>query len=191
MPRPIEFELKPVLTAAMSEFRQHGFAGTSIKALERATGLSSGSLYNSFGDKDAVFVQALRHYNEVVVAGRIADHLTGKPPLAGLRGYFLSLLTEPDGGSSGCLLTNSAIEFGLGDLIIKAEISAGLQMQEQAFLSAIAALMPEATDAAARALKLLALYQGVLVLIRFGHPKPQLRAMINTELNMMTGESND
>ena len=191
MPRPIEFEVKPVLTAAMSEFRQHGFAGTSIKALERATGLSSGSLYNSFGDKDAVFVQALRHYNEVVVARRIADHLTGKPSLAGLRGYFLSLLDEPDGGSSGCLLTNSAIEFGLGNPIIKAELSAGFQMQEQAFLTALTALLPEATDAAPRALKLLALYQGVLVLIRFGHPKPQLRAMINTELNTMTGEKND
>ena len=32
--------------------------------------------------------------------------------IEGLRRLFLSLLREPDGGSSGCLITNSAVEFG-------------------------------------------------------------------------------
>jgi|CXWL01.1.fsa_nt_gi AcrR family transcriptional regulator len=191
MPRSIEFEIKPALDAAVEAFRHQGFGGTSIKALERATGLSSGSLYNSFGDKDAIFAKSLSHYNEVVVEARIAEHLTGKPPAKGLRNFFLSLLEEPGGGSSGCLLTNSAIEFGPGESVAKNGVRTGFKLQEEAFFAAINQIDPQAIDASQKALKLLALYQGVLVLIRFGHPKPELHTMIINEIKTLTGKDND
>ena len=59
MPRTIEFDHDQALRSAMREFRKNGFAATSIKSLEHATGLSSGSLYNSYGDKNAIFAKAL------------------------------------------------------------------------------------------------------------------------------------
>ncbi|WP_374200826.1 transposase domain-containing protein [Inquilinus sp. Marseille-Q2685] len=36
-------------------FRREGFGGVSIKALEAATGLTSGSIYNAYGDKDGLY----------------------------------------------------------------------------------------------------------------------------------------
>ena len=191
MPRSAEFDTDSVLCAAMEKFRHNGFAGTSIKALEQATGLSSGSLYNSFGDKDAIFTRALAHYIDVVAVGRISQHLDDKPPLEGLLSYFLSLLEEPGGGSSGCLLTNSAVEFGSGDTVARPGVQAGLRLQEAALHDAVRRLLPTATDTAERAQKLLALYQGVLVLVRFGHPKEALRAMILNELNQLGDNCND
>jgi len=190
MPRAIEFEIETALGAAMTEFRHRGFGGTSIKALERATGLSSGSLYNSFGDKEAIFVKALSHYNRVVVAQRIDDYLTGMPPGVGLRSFFLSLLDEPNNAVSGCLLTNSAVEFGESDSIASEGVRTGFQLQERALASTVRRLFPGAPDADKKALKLLALCQGVLVLVRFGHSKPQLEAMITNELDLMIGENN-
>ncbi len=191
MARTIEFDTEQVLMAAMTAFRHHGFANTSIKALERATGLSSGSLYNSFGDKDAIFARALAHYNEAVVAQRIAANLTGRPAKTGLRDLFLSLLEEPDGGSSGCLLTNSAIEFGTEDSAANSLVSSGFAQQQAAFRTAVAELLPHTSAAPQHALKLLALYQGILVLVRSGHSKIQLRAMIINELETLAGAEND
>ncbi len=191
MPRSIEFQIEPVLVAAMEQFRHSGYGGTSIKALERATGLSSGSLYNSFGDKDVIFQKALTHYNQMVVAGRIEKHLTGRPPVEGLRSLFLSLLDEPDGGSSGCLLTNSAVEFGSDDSIAKNSVQAGFEMQEKAFLKAIEQLHPSVPDIEQNALRFLTLYQGILVLFRSGYPTLKLRNMINYEFDKLEGEKND
>jgi hypothetical protein len=41
-----------------------------------------------------------------------ALHAPTPAGLAGLRALFASLLHEPDGGSLGCSITNSAVEFG-------------------------------------------------------------------------------
>jgi len=184
MPRTIEFDSDTVLSAAMHEFRRHGYAGASIKSLERATGLSSGSLYNSFGDKDELFVKALAHYNNTVVRKRIKEHLEGKPPADGIRSLFLSLLREPD----GCLLTNSAVEFGAGESVARAGVQEGLSLLENAFRAALDRLEP---NSAHMPVKLLALYQGILVLIRFGRPKRQIGELINSEINLILGEASD
>ena len=170
----------------MEAFRREGYGGTSIKDLERETGLSSGSLYNSFGDKNAIFRKALVHYNQIVVTERMDEHLALQSPVDGLHSLFVSLLDEPDGGSSGCLLTNSAIEFGAGGSAVKDDVEAGFQIEEAAFAVAIERL-PSAVDAPIQALKLLALYQGILVLVRFGYPKAKLRDMINREFDTLEG----
>lgn len=177
-----------MLKAAIAAFRRDGYGGTSIKSLERETGLSSGSLYNSFGDKDAIFRQAFSHYNQIVVAARMDKYLAGVLPVEELRSLFLSLLDEPDGGSIGCLLTNSAIEFGTGDSAVKADVQSGFQIEETAFLNSVARL-PAAS--AAQAIKLLALYQGILVLVRSGYSKAKLHDMINHEFNNFGGDEND
>jgi TetR/AcrR family transcriptional regulator, transcriptional repressor for nem operon len=48
MGRKRSFDETKVLESAMHAFRRHGYAGISIKQLEEATGLSSGSLYNAY-----------------------------------------------------------------------------------------------------------------------------------------------
>jgi len=83
-----------------------------MRDLETATGLSAGSIYNSFGDKAGLFDAAFEHYNEAVLQARLDSFAEPKSGLRGLRELFLSLLREPDGGTLGCLITNSAVEFG-------------------------------------------------------------------------------
>jgi TetR/AcrR family transcriptional regulator, transcriptional repressor for nem operon len=46
MSRPKTYDEEKLLRAAMQTFRERGYGGTSIKDLEQATGLRSGSLYH-------------------------------------------------------------------------------------------------------------------------------------------------
>ncbi|MBU3033995.1 TetR/AcrR family transcriptional regulator [Tritonibacter mobilis] len=190
MARALEFDQDQALTSAMAVFRRLGYAGVSIKALEAETGLSSGSIYNSFGSKEALFARAVVHYNQIVVRQRLLTHLQGKPAFAGLASLFESLLDEPGGKAFGCLLTNSAIEFAGQETEASAALRAGFDLLQTGFTEALLTL-PQMTqpDAERGALRLLAFYQGLLVLIRNGHDKEALRATIPPELKAITGEN--
>jgi len=62
MARPRKFDEHDVLTAARQRFNETGYHGTSVEDLSRATGLSKGSLYGAFGDKEALFQQVFDDY---------------------------------------------------------------------------------------------------------------------------------
>lgn len=191
MARHLEFDENEVLTSAMRAFRKDGYQRSSIKTLEQATGLSSGSLYNSFGGKDAIFQRAFAHYNETVVKRRIDTYLVGRPAKEGLTALFVSLLDEPGGGSVGCLLTNSAVEFAGGPCPAEADLKHGFALLRGAFEESLVSLpAANAERAASDALRLLVFYQGLLVMIRGGADKADLRKVIAHEIENIIGDIN-
>ena len=50
------------MVAARRQFMETGYHGTSVDDLSRATGLSKGSLYGAFGDKEALFQRIFEDY---------------------------------------------------------------------------------------------------------------------------------
>lgn len=60
--RPRQFDPETVLEQAVAAFSVHGFSATSLDELASATGLNRPSLYNAFGDKQALYLQALEHF---------------------------------------------------------------------------------------------------------------------------------
>jgi TetR/AcrR family transcriptional repressor of nem operon len=114
MPRPRSFDEDAVLDQAVELFWERGYEGTSLADLETHLGLGRQSLYNTFGDKQTLFLKSLEHYEQTVVEGALA-HLN--PPRAGLdaiRGFFRatveSLTTR--GPRRGCLMANTILERG-------------------------------------------------------------------------------
>ena len=59
MPRTYTLPDDVILARAMFFFWQNGYAGTSLRDLTQATGLSSAALYHRFSDKDGLFVEEL------------------------------------------------------------------------------------------------------------------------------------
>ena len=158
-----------MLGGAMDVFRARGFERTSLRDVERATGLHPGSLYHAYGNKAGLFDAVLALYNERVVEGRIATHLdAADDPVAGVESFFASTYEGRPDPDPGCLVTNTAIESpGLGGGA-RDGVSAGLD----AIRAAFARLFGDD-----RADPLLALYQGLLVLVRFGRPRSSLAAV--------------
>jgi AcrR family transcriptional regulator len=182
MGRNRDYDEAAVLAGAMQAFRRRGHDGASIRDLETATGLKAGSIYNSFGDKDGLFAAAFAHYNRTVLQGRIDRFAPPGRGLAGLRALFLSLLAEPDGGTFGCLITNSAVELG-GRGAAHPGVEDGLRLLEAMFHDRLA--VAGQTDPALGAIRLLVLYQGILVLIRAGRAPAALETLITREFQAL------
>jgi len=60
--RPRKFDRDDVISDAMRVFWTNGFTQTSIGDLVKGTEVGAQSLYNAFGNKRDIFVQALDHY---------------------------------------------------------------------------------------------------------------------------------
>jgi AcrR family transcriptional regulator len=185
MARPQTWDEEELLKGVMALFREKGFAQTSVRDLERVTRLHPGSLYKAYGSKDGLFVAALRAYNQRVVALRVETHLTAPvDALAGIRSFFTSTFEDgaPVRTEPGCLVTNTAIEGFSLETEARSEVAAGLGAIERGLSRAVERARASGqldTDAgtASIAAQLLALYQGVLVLVRSGAPRAKLSAI--------------
>jgi AcrR family transcriptional regulator len=190
MARPRSFDEDAVLRGAMHAFRRTGFAAASVKELEEATGLSAGSIYNCFGDKQGLFDAAFAHYLQAVLEKRIATHAEPSLGLTGVRKLFLTLLAEPRGERHGCLITNTAIEFGADGRARQAAVQQGFEILRAALQDRLAqarasGVLAARIDPAVAAVKLVALYQGVLVMFRSGFDKRELARAIELEFDTL------
>lgn len=110
MARPREFDPEKALQAALMQFWQKGYEGTSIADLTAAMGITKPSLYACFGNKEELFRKALDSYEARYRA--MADAALAEPSVHRaverlLQGYA-DLLTR-EGMPHGCLGLNGAI----------------------------------------------------------------------------------
>lgn len=171
MTRQKSFDIDTARREISQLFRRKGYATTSMKDIESVTGLLPGSLYNAFGSKQELFQSALDYYLQDVVDRRIATHLSGDDPVAGVRSLFTSTYEPGLGEHRGCLLTNTAVEIGMHDDDSSARVAAGIRRFEAAFLRLIrrgqgAGHVALDKDASQLARQLTVSYQGILVLVK-------------------------
>lgn len=112
MPRPREFDESAALDAAIACFWQHGYEATSVRDLAESMGISGPSLYNSFGNKHDLFVQALERYLDRGLRARVARLQSTLPPKQAIRRFFEEIIDRSvsDRERRGCFLINSALE---------------------------------------------------------------------------------
>ena len=65
MARQKEFNRDEVLHKAMEVFWTRGYEGSSIQDLVKHMGINRQSIYDTFGDKHGLFLQALDRYREI------------------------------------------------------------------------------------------------------------------------------
>lgn len=114
MARQKSFDPDDALDKAMRLFWRRGYHATSIQDLVEATGINRASLYGTFGDKEQLFLAAIERYLAVVNRKRLAKLRANPSPRSALIAYFEDLIAfaTGEGRELGCLLTNSAVEFG-------------------------------------------------------------------------------
>jgi TetR/AcrR family transcriptional regulator, transcriptional repressor for nem operon len=116
MARPKEFDQEKALHRAISVFSQKGFAATSTDDLMHAMDVGRQSMYDTFGDKRALFLKALEVYVAESVRAINVELQTPGSPLAAVRRALIHFAERKDLSSTdGCMGINAICEFGMRD----------------------------------------------------------------------------
>jgi AcrR family transcriptional regulator len=116
MARPREFDRELALERATNVFWAKGYASTSTEDLLSAMGIGRQSLYNAFGDKRALYLEALERYQRATTSGHLQRLKAPVSPLAGIEALLLGLIAVDDcQRAMGCMGVGAASEFGTGD----------------------------------------------------------------------------
>jgi len=119
--RPREFDEEAALEAAMDAFWSKGYEATSMAELCNCTGLHKGSLYQAFGDKHQLFMNALKHYSDTEFRNVAAVAFQSDSPLENIRAA-MSKICDDAGHDKGCLVINSMVELAPHDPKVKAAV---------------------------------------------------------------------
>lgn len=116
MARPRAFDRDQVLQQAIRVFCDKGFAAASTEELMQAMGLSRQSMYNTFGDKRQLYLQAMAEYQRNGVDDLIGRLNQGQTPLQAIHDTLQSFATRAlREGTAGCMGVNAICEFGQED----------------------------------------------------------------------------
>jgi TetR/AcrR family transcriptional regulator, transcriptional repressor for nem operon len=138
MSRPREFDEGVVVQKALKLFWAQGYEATSVADLEEALGISRISIYNTFGDKEGLFLVTLDAYTAMVRAGLEAS-LTDSG-LDGLEAFFRAMATPKPPRSpfhAGCMMVNTMLDLRQMSPTVKARVHGYRRMVHLAFLQAL------------------------------------------------------
>ena len=123
------------LDKAMVLFWKQGYEATSITDLTECMGIRRGSLYDTFGDKRSLYLDALKRY---IAIGQTRTNtlLAQDGTLQEVLEYFFQdyidlLLSDP--ASRGCFLVNASLEMAPHNSEVNKIVSSAFQEIEEAF----------------------------------------------------------
>jgi TetR/AcrR family transcriptional repressor of nem operon len=119
MSREKQFSEAAVLEDVADLFASHGYQGTSLAKLLDATGLGKQSLYNSFGDKRALYLKSVEcsaaRYRAVEVRMQAAP--TGRAALQMYFDHIIGKCDSADPADKSCIVAAGLLE-GVDDALI-------------------------------------------------------------------------
>jgi TetR/AcrR family transcriptional regulator, transcriptional repressor for nem operon len=184
--RTPEFDQDQVLDAALQAFWRKGYEATSLSDLLEATGLARQSLYNTFGDKHALFIAALRRYVDRGI-GQFSKALETGPVRTAIRRAFEDT-TNVVNRDCGCFLVNATTELLPRDPEVARLVASALAGQERALAEALRRgvregelhLTPKRIEQTARFL--VSALQGLHVMVKATRDSAALQDTLNVAL---------
>ncbi len=184
MARHKEFDQEKALRGAITAFSQKGFAATSTDDLMAAMQIGRQSMYDTFGDKRALFLKALAFYTNENNRTMIAELRRPGSPLANICNVLILQAERKDIlPPNGCMGVNAVCEFGLTDPEVLAAMQAAGKLQRQALLDTLrrakkaGELSPE-TDVTSLANFIVTLISGLTVVAKAGLNPAALKEIV-------------
>jgi len=133
-----QFDAEVALTKAMEVFWAHGYEAASLSELLRQMGIGKKSLYDTFGNKQSLFLKALDHYAHTTIRD-LRDRLsTDDSPLTSIKSLLRDLQKmHSQLRSYGCMLGTNIADFNTDDEAIAQVMRVYLQEVEDVFTAAL------------------------------------------------------
>jgi TetR/AcrR family transcriptional repressor of nem operon len=191
MPWQKQFDVDLARDRAKALFWKQGYEATSMEDLLRVMGISRASFYDTFGSKQAVYVDVLRRYDQQHrrdVFERLASDLTPRQAILALFDAVRAEACAKE-GTRGCFLANAALELAGSDKSVAQIVRAAFSETEEFFCQAIlkgqrSGEIRREVDPDATARSLLGLMLGMRVLARSG-ARPQVLDSITSQVPAM------
>lgn len=187
--RPRSFDREAALERAMLLFWEHGYEATSLAELTSAMGISPPSLYAAFGDKQALFLQAVDRY--IARGGADTELLMGDAKTAREAvAHFLEAsavsLTNPH-FPRGCMVVLAAVSCSEEAAPVQHKLAACRASWEKALKQRIehgiaCGDVPEGASAAGLASFYMAVVQGMSLHARDGATRKRLQEIAEIAL---------
>jgi len=135
MARPKAFDVDEALERAMELFWRQGYEATSLPDLVQHMGIGRQSLYDTFGGKRQLFLQALDRYAAVMIGGALGRLERPGASIDDLTAFLEAVVAYQTGKRirTACLMINSAMELAVSDKEVARRASAHHQRMEGAF----------------------------------------------------------
>lgn len=192
MARTREFDPGEALDRAAELFRRGGYEGTSMQELVDGLGLSRSSIYETFGDKQTLYLAALDRYRARSAGELCAALAEGASPRAAIARVFASILDDVacDDCRRGCLMANATAERAGSDPQTACRALESLEAMEAAFRSAVergqaVGEIGRERGAAALARFLATTVYGLRVTAKADPSRQALEAVVETALSVL------
>ncbi|KAF2509322.1 TetR/AcrR family transcriptional regulator [Flavobacterium zhairuonense] len=181
MARTKEFNEDQALDKAIEIFWHKGYNGTSAQDLVNHLGLSRSSLYDTFGDKQKLFVKSLKRYqqqNHDILKEFLGSATNIKTAFTEI---FKQAVVESlqDRITKGCFMVNSSVELAMHDPEIAKIVHDNQKTVEDIFCQAIKkgqdlGQISDKQEARSLARFIFNNYSGIRVLARAGERDKQV-----------------
>jgi TetR/AcrR family transcriptional repressor of nem operon len=101
-----------IIEKAAPLFNKNGYAGTSLSAIMKATGLAKGGVYGNFKNKDEIAAMTFEYaYNKIksAIVMKLCNCTTSYEKLACILQFYRNYITNPP-IEGGCPLLNTSVE---------------------------------------------------------------------------------
>lgn len=193
--RPRAYDPQAALLRVRDSFWRAGYAGTSLDEIAAATGMNRPSLYAAFGDKHALYLEALAHYWELSVADMreaLGQDLALDEALMRVYDGALSIYFSGDGRPRGCFVIGTAVTEALEDAEIRQSLVAGFQTFDADFEARFRTAREKGelkadADPAALALLASATMHTIAIRARAGAPRAELAELARKAVKVICG----
>lgn len=192
MPRNKLFDERKVLTKAMNLFWKQGYSATSIQDLVTHLGINRASIYDTFGDKEKLFLKAFENYRKANTEGIIHFFDNQNNVKEGFRQLFEMAIEDSvnDQEKKGCFVVNTTTELIPGDERILKIIEENRKTFEAIFLNylkggEVRGQFKKGKDLPAIATLLFTLYNGLKVVSKVNSNKKELSNSIYQVLSLL------
>ncbi len=187
------FNREEALEKAMQAFWAKGYEATSVQDLVECMGINRGSLYDTFGDKHRLFLEALDQYGTGALLR--TDVLRGEGNPREILSRFMYVFMQKqvmDPKRRGCFMTNAAVELCSRDDECAERVRVFFEDMEDALKELIARGQREGTfntkrDAASLASFFVGVMQGMRVVGKVNPDEAVLRPMVDVALTVLDG----
>lgn len=140
MARPKEFDPDTAVSAAVDVFWRDGYDKTSLDALMAGMHVGRQSLYDTFGDKHALYLRALERYRDDTQAAMRRLFASGRPVRDCFAAMLFGICNETRAQHErGCLLLDANIERNRDDRDVAALVRKNQAECERIFEDALRA----------------------------------------------------